>query len=252
MSRLLPLLTAILALAGWMLLASRYPPALLPSPGEVAQALWTGRAGLLEATWGTAQAPAAGVAIAGVRGGVGAVLFQRSRWLEAALYPYAILVQTVPIVAIAPLLVIWLGYGLPPAIASAAIVAFFPVLTSANLGLRAASPEQLELFRLYGASWGQTLWHLRLPGALPYLLGGLRSAAGLSVIGAIVGEFVGSNGIPPALGFVVLRSARSADTALTFAAVLGAAGLALAFFGLVRLLERQVIGRWHGDGGSDA
>lgn len=252
MIRLLPVLTAVIVAAGWWLLALRYPPALLPSPAEVVASSWLNAATLGEATLNTARAAVLGLGAAALTGLGGAILFQRSRWLEAALYPYAVLVQTVPIVAIAPLLVVWLGYGLAPAVASATIVAFFPVLTASNLGLRAVSAEQLELFRLHGATWWQTLRLLRLPGALPFLFSGLRTAAGLSVIGAIVGEFVGSNGFPPSLGYLVLRSARAADTGLTFGAIFAAAGLALTFFVIVRQAEHLAIGAWHGDGESAA
>ena len=244
--RLLPALTAGGLLAGWAALSARYPPVLLPSPVEVIQAASSGSGTLIEATVTTAVASLTGLLLAVGFGLIGAMLFSRSRWIEAALYPYALLIQTVPIVAIAPLLVVWLGYGSPPAIASAAIVSFFPVLTAANLGLRSTPREQVELFSLYDASFLRTLIHLRLPGALPFLFSGLRTAAGLSVIGAIVGEFVGSNGLPPSLGFVVLRSARSADTATSFAAIFAAAALALIFFSAVRLLEKLSIGRWHG------
>ncbi len=246
LAHLLPVLTAGVLLSGWAVLASRYPPVLLPSPHEVLQASISGAPTLIEATATTAIASLIGMLIAVGFGLLGAMLFSRSKWLEAALYPYALLLQTVPIVAIAPLLVVWLGYGIPPAVASAAIVSFFPVLTAANLGLRSTPSEQVELFALYRAGFLSTLLHLRLPSALPFLFTGLRTAAGLSVIGAIVGEFVGSNGFPPSLGFVVLRSARSADTATSFAAIFAAAALALIFFSAVRLLEKLSIGRWHG------
>ena len=245
--RLLPLAAAALILGLWWALSLRYPPVLLPSPAEVAQAAWTGRDRLLEATWHTALSSAGGLLIAGVFGLGGGVLFLRSRWLEAALYPYALLVQTVPIVAIAPLLVVWLGYGAPVAVTTAAIVAFFPILTAANVGLRSVSEEQVELLTLYGAGWWQQLIKLRLPGSLPYLLSGLRTAVGLSVIGAIIGEFVGSNGVPPTLGYLVLQSSRSAQTGTTFAAIFFATALALAAFGLVRLAEARLIDPWHGD-----
>lgn len=248
MNRWLPLIPLLAFGLGWELLSWQYPPALLPSPLEVINAMWAKSSLLLEATASTALAAACGLLASSLGGIGGAMLFERSRWMERALYPYAVLLQTVPIVAIAPLLVVWLGYGLPPAIASASIVAFFPVLTSANLGLRSVGPEQVELFSLYGARWWHTLTLLRLPAALPFLFSGLRTAAGLSVIGAIVGEFVGSNGFPPSLGYVVLRSSRSADTALTFGAVFSSALLALGFFGMVRLLEHRVIGSWHGEG----
>jgi len=240
-----PVIAAAVALGAWWLLSLRLPEVLLPGPETVAAAGWAARATLVQATFETAAASALGLLLAMVIGGVGAVLFLRSRALEAALYPYALLLQTVPIVAIAPLLVVWLGYGRPVAVATAAIVSFFPILTSANVGLRSTSPEHLELLRLYGAGFTAILWKLRLPAALPHVFSGLSTAVGLSVIGAIVGEFVGSNGQPPSLGYVVLRSARSADTGVTFAAIFAATGLALSAFASVRLLERRIIGHWH-------
>ena len=250
MKRLLPALAAALALVAWHLLAILVAqPVLLPSPGDVIQAMGSHRAELSLAVGQTAMASIGGLALAGVFGVGGAVAFQRSRWVEAALYPYALLVQTLPIVAIAPLLVVWLGYGMPVALVAGAIAAFFPILTSTNLGLANASAERVELLRLYGASWWQELTLLRLPGALPQVFGGLRSAGGLAVIGAIVGEFVGSNGQPPSLGFLVLRSARAADTGLSFAAIGCAALLALAIFGVLRLLQWRVIGAWAARGG---
>ena len=240
-----PIAAALVALLAWWLGSLRLPEVLLPGPLEVADAGWDAREQLVEATVQTGIAALLGLAIAAAVGLAGAVLFLRSRALEAALYPYALLLQTVPIVAIAPLLVVWLGYGRPVAVATAAIVSFFPILTSANVGLRATSPEHLELLRLYGAGFTARLLKLRLPAALPHLFSGLSTAVGLSVIGAIVGEFVGSNGQPASLGYVVLRSARSADTGVTFAAIFAATGLALVAFGAVRLAERRIIGAWH-------
>ena len=246
--RLGPLLGGLLFLSLWSILASRAPAVLLPSPLEVLDSAVGARKDLLLATWMTARAALTGLAVASALGLLGGILFLGSRWLEAAFYPYALLVQTTPIVAIAPLLVVWLGYGLAVAVATATIAAFFPVLTAADVGLRATEPEQLELLRLYGAGFGSTLWKLRLPAALPYLFAGLRTAAGLSVIGAIVGEFVGSNGLPPSLGYLVLRAARTAETGLSVAAVLCASALSLLLHATVRLVERRVIGRWHAGG----
>lgn len=248
MSRALPLAAAGVFAALWALAALWWPPVLVPSPWEVARTAGVEAPRLALATWGTAQAALAGLALASLGGGLGAVLFLRSRVLEAALAPYALLLQTVPIVAIAPLLVVWLGYGAPVAVATAAIVSFFPILTSATAGLRATPPEQVELLRLYGASWGQQLRLLRLPGALPWLFTGLRTATGLAVIGAIVGEFVGSNGAPPTLGYLVLMSTRSARTDLSFAAIGASTALALTLYGAVRLVERRAIGPWHPGG----
>lgn len=246
----LPALGALSVIVLWALLASRLPPILLPSPMEVAQIAWAQREDLLTATWQTGKCALIALALATAAGLAGGVLFLRSKWIEAAFYPYALLVQTLPIVAVAPLFVVWLGYGSPVAIASGAIASFFPILTAANVGLRAAEPEQLELLQLYGASWTQTLFKLRFPAALPYLFAGFRVAGGLAVIGAIIGEFIGSNGVPPGLGFLVLRAARTAEMGLSVAAILCATGLSLAIFGSVRALERRVIGRWHAGGSS--
>ena len=243
----LPWLTALLIVTAWGLLSLRYPTVLLPSPAEVFSATWSARTDLVTATLWTSAAALGGLGIAGITGFIGAVAFQRARWLETALYPWALLIQTVPIVAIAPLLVIWLGYGLGVAIASAAIVSFFPILTATHSGLKAAPPEQVELFHLYRAGWWPTLRHLRIPGALPFVFTGLRTAGGLAVIGAIVGEFVGSNGSPSSLGYLVLRSARSADTDLTFGAVACTTILALSVFGFVKAIEHRMIGHWHGE-----
>lgn len=243
--RALPAAVAILAIAAWWILATRLPPVLLPTPPEVALEAWAQRDRLVSATLTTGLSSLIGLGIASLVALSGAVAFQRSRWLERSLYPYALLLQTVPIIAVAPLLVVWLGYGTPVAVTTAAVVCFFPVLTAGNLGLRAADPAQVELMRLYGASWLQELWMLRWPSALPYVFTGYRSAVGLSVIGAIVGEFVGSNGSPACLGNLVIRSAGSANTPLTFAAIAASTLLALLFFGAVRALEARIIGRWH-------
>lgn len=246
----LPALSALGALILWTALSSRLPPILLPSPAEVLAAGWKARETLANAGLSTGLSAVIGLAVASAGGALGGVLFLRSRWLEAAFYPYALLVQTMPIVAVAPLLVVWLGYGRPVAVAAAAIASFFPVLTAVNVGLRAAEPEQIELLELYGASWTQTLFKLRLPASLPYVFAGLRTAGGLSVIGAIVGEFIGSNGAPPSLGYLVLRAARTAETGLSVSAVLCATALSLILYGAVRAAERWVIGPWHAGGSS--
>jgi NitT/TauT family transport system permease protein len=243
-----PVLAAALGLAAWAALSARLPAALLPSPGEVLAAAGASAGALLRASAETAASALLGLALAWGLGLGAAVSFLRWRPLEAALYPYALLVQTMPVVAIAPLLVVWLGYGRPVAVVTTAIVCFFPVLTAAHVGLRSTAATELELFALYGASWLQELRLLRLPAALPYLFGGLRTTGGLAIIGAIVGELVGSNGSPPSLGFLVLRAARSADTGLSFAAIFSAAALALGLFGLVRWAERRLIGAWFGRG----
>lgn len=243
----LPLLVALLILGGWWAFSLTQPAILLPSPMQVLEAGWAGRARLGEGLLNTALSSLGGLGIATLIGLGGAALFLRFPWLERALYPYALFMQTVPIIAIAPLLVVWLGYGASVALCTAAIVCFFPILTSANAGLASPSRSEVELLQLYGASWTQTLLKLRLPRALPTVLAGYRSAVGLSVIGAIVGEFVGATGDPVSLGYLVISSSRAADTATTFAAVFASAALAGALFAIVRGIESWATGAWHGN-----
>lgn len=244
------LLTPALAVAAglvlWALLAERAGPLLLAGPADVARALLSEHARLAEATLLTALSAVGGLALATALGVLLAVGAWWSRALRAALLPYTVVLQVVPIVAIAPLLVVWLGYGTGVALTTAVIAAFYPVYSATTTGLSAPARELVDLFALYGAGRARELWLLRLPAALPALFSGLRSAAGLSVIGAIVGEFVGSNGYPPTLGYLVVFSARSARPDLCFAAIACAAALALAQHAVLRLLEARAIGRWYG------
>ncbi len=215
-------------------------PLLLPSPSDVARAAWIHRETLWPALASTAGAVVAGLAASTMVGILAAIALASSRWVERALYPYAIFFQIVPIVAIAPLLVIWFGYGWRAVVAAAFIVSVFPVIANTLAGLRAVDPALLDLFRLYGASRLARLIKLELPWALPNLLTGLRIAAGLSVIGAIVGEFVGGGGI----GIVVLEAMRQQRTDLVFAAILHASLLGLALFAAVDGISRVALRRW--------
>jgi NitT/TauT family transport system permease protein len=174
-------------------------------------------------------------------GVLAAVALGTSAWIQRAFYPYAIFFQIVPIVAIAPLLVIWFGYGSRAVIAAAAVVSVFPVIANTLAGLLSVDPNLADLFRLHGASRLATLWKLRLPWALPYVFTGLRIAAGLAVIGAIVGEFVGGGG----LGVVILGAMRQQRTDLVFAAVGYASLLGLGLFAMVGFASRVALRRWH-------
>jgi NitT/TauT family transport system permease protein len=174
--------------------------------------------------------------------GIGiAVLLSSSRAVQRAFYPYAVFFQTVPIIAIAPLLVIWLGYGLETVIASAFVVSIFPVIANTLTGILSTDPALRDLFRLYGASPAVTLFKLRFPAALPQILTGLRVASGLAVIGAIVGEFIGGGG----LGSVVDIARTQQRVDRVFAAVLLASVLGLALFGLINLVSKLTLRRWH-------
>lgn len=214
---------------------------LLPAPSSVFRSLWVDRGELLSATGVTALGAGLGFVIAVAVGTLTAVLMASSRLVERAVYPYAVFFQTVPIIAIAPLLVIWFDYGLPTVVSSAAIVALFPVIANTLAGLRSTDPALIELFKLYGGSRVATLVKLRLPSALPSVLTGLKVAAGLAVIGAIVGQFVGGGG----LGAVVEASVRAARTDRVFAAVVLASLLGLALFAGINLLSRVLLRHWH-------
>ncbi|MCL4684374.1 ABC transporter permease [Myxococcota bacterium] len=228
-------------LAELLIRALGVSPLLLPTPSAVARAAWSYRETLLPALASTTGAVLVGLAASVALGVLAAIALAASRWVERAFYPYAIFFQIVPIVAVAPLLVIWFGYGWRAVVAAAFIVSVFPVIANALAGLRSVDPALLDLFRLYGAGRLARLVKLELPWALPSLFTGLRVAAGLAVIGAIVGEFVGGGG----LGVVVLGAMRQQRTDLVFAAILHASGLGLVLFAAVDVIGRIVLRRWH-------
>ena len=213
---------------------------LVPAPSSVLAAMFESR-WLWEAMGQTGLSAVIGFALSALVGIMAAVLLSSSRLIQQAFYPYAVFFQTVPIIAIAPLLVIWFGYGMNTVIASAFIVSLFPVIAGALSGLRSTDPALVDLFRLYGAGWWKTLWKLRLPAALPSILTGLRIAGGLAVIGAIAGEFVGGSGLGEYIeGIIPLQRAD-----LVFAAVLLAALLGLGLFATIGLISRLALRRWH-------
>ena len=238
-----PLATFVVttALAEAAVRASGVSALLLPAPSAVVRAAWSQSAILLPALAATTRCVLLGLAASAAFGVLAAVAFSSSRWVERAFYPYAIFFQIVPIVAIAPLLVIWFGYGPRAVVAAAFIVSVFPVIANTLAGLLSVDPALRDLFRLYGAGPWARLVKLELPWALPFLLTGLRIAAGLAVIGAIVGEFVGGGG----LGVVVLGAMREQRTDLVFAAILHASALGLALFALVNLASWLALRRWH-------
>jgi NitT/TauT family transport system permease protein len=173
------------------------------------------------------------------------VLMSASRLLERAFYPYAVFLQTVPIVAIAPLLVLWFGAGMRAVTVSAFIVSVFPVVANTLAGIHSVDRPLRDLFRLYEASRTATLLKLELPSAVPNFVTGLRVAAGLAVIGAIVGEFVaGFSESGAGLGILILASYREFRTDLLFASVLFASTVGLVLFGAVSLLGRFLLKRW--------
>ena len=219
---------------------------LLPAPSAIISVAVAERALLGAALIATAKTTLLGFLLSAVMGVAAAIALSSSRLLERALYPYAIALQTVPIVAIAPLLVVWLGVGPRSVVASAFIVSVFPVITNALAGIRGVDPALRDLFRLYGASRAAVLWKLELPHATPSLATGLRIASGLAVIGAIVGEFVaGFADRDPGLGIVVMTSYRQLRTDLLFAAVGCSSLLGIVLFSLVSAVAQLVLRRWY-------
>ena len=214
---------------------------ILPAPSAVFRAVIEDRVQLADAMLKTSGSALLGFVLSSLAGVAIAVLLSSSRWVERAFYPYAVFFQTVPIIAIAPLLVIWFGYGMQTVIASAFVVSIFPVIANTLTGILSTDPSLRDLFRLYGASPAVTLFKLRFPAALPQILTGLRIAAGLAVIGAIVGEFIGGGG----LGSVVDVARTQQRIDLVFAAVLLASILGLALFGLINLVSMLTLRRWH-------
>jgi NitT/TauT family transport system permease protein len=210
------------------------PKYLLPAPSQVLAVLIEDPGTFGGAILETAKASGLGLLISVVLGLLIALLLSFSSLIRKMFYPYAIFFQTVPIIAIAPLLVIWLGYGLPTVVASSFIVSVFPVIANSVTGLLSTEPIWLDLFQLMDASRFQTLFKLRFPAALPQIFSGFRIAAGLAVIGAIVGEFIAGTG----LGGLVDTARNQQRVDRVFAAVLLAAVLGILYFGALAAVSR--------------
>ena len=245
---LAPLLALLAILAVWegLTRALEVPAYLLPPPSAVLAAAAHDARALASGALMTGRAALIGFLMSAVLGALAAIGLASSRLLEKAFYPYTIFLQTVPIVAIAPLLVLWFGPGLRAVAVSAFIVSVFPVIASTLAGLRSVDPGLRDLFRLYGAGKFATLTRLSIPSAVPSMVTGLRVASGLAVIGTIVGEFVaGFSEDSAGLGILVMSSYRQLRTDLLFAAVLTAAALGLALFGAVNLAGGWLLRKWH-------
>lgn len=243
-----PLLAAAFGLLAWELaiVVLRPPAFLLPPPSAIGRVAMSQLPLLASACVTTGTSALLGFVASALVGVAVAVLLSSSRVIERAFHPYAILLQTVPIVAIAPLLVLWFGVGTRAVTASAFIVSVFPVITNTLAGIRSVDPALRDLFRLYGAKRGAVLFRLELPWATLSIATGLRVASGLSVIGAIVGEFVaGFAEDRPGLGIVVMTAYRQLRTDLLFAAVACSALLGMALFGAVGLISFLLLRRWH-------
>jgi NitT/TauT family transport system permease protein len=241
-----PLIVLIAVTVAWELsLRGQTGYRMLPVPSGMAAALVDQRAELLAALGVTAKGALLGFFASGVAGSALAILLSASSWVRRAIYPYTLFFQTVPVIAIAPMLEIWSGAGLRAVVIVAFIVSVFPVIAATLDGLLSTDPALEDLFQLYGASALARLWKLRLPSALPSLLVGLRVAAGLSVIGTVVAEFfVGTLGENEGLGVKIVSNAKYGHTDAVFAGVLLASLLGLAMFSGVNLAAWILLRRW--------
>jgi NitT/TauT family transport system permease protein len=243
-----PIGALVVGIALWQLIISAFglPGYMLPSPATMLSTLGHDAGTMAEPTLVTLQEAYLGFLIAGVVGVLSALVMARWRLMERSLYPYLILLQTIPVVAIAPLFVVWLGPGLATNTLVAAMIALFPVAANTLQGLKSTDRNLVQLYTMAGAPPRVRLLFLRLPGALPSILTGLRVAAGASVIGAIVGEFVaGVGGGQGGLGYVITQSAVQLRTPQLFLAVLAASVVSLVLFAAVVLIERLLLHRWH-------
>jgi NitT/TauT family transport system permease protein len=244
---LLPIVVLAAGIAAWDLVVriNNIPPYVLPGPGAVFTTLiadWPILAqSLLTTLWTTLE----GFVAAAIGGIALALLFNQSKWLEYSLLPYAIILQVTPVIAIAPLLLIYLPQQ-TAVIVCAWIVAFFPVLSNTTLGLNSVDRNLAGLFQLYGASRGQTLRYLKLPAALPYILGGLRIAGGLSLIGAVVAEIAaGSAGAGSGLAYRIAESSYRLNIPRMFAALLLLSAAGIVIYMLLALASHLALRRWH-------
>lgn len=249
MSRFLPLLVGVILLAVWeaSVRALNVPIFVLPSPSSIAEAFVTAFPQLMGALWETLKMTMAAFAASFVGGLALAILFVQSRLIERSFLPYAVVLQVTPIVAIAPLIVIWVGvYHVERAVfILATIVAFFPILSNASFGLRSVDPGLADLFRLYRASRGQRLWLLQLPSALPALLAGARISAGLALIGSVVAEFVAGSGEATGLAWRIVESANRLEIPRMFAALVLLSLTGLALNGGIGWIEHRLLRNWH-------
>lgn len=241
------IMVAALGIAAWHFIVKLFdlPKLLLPTPWQVAEAGWQHRDVLLKSGWITLWTATVSLFVAVIIGGGVSILFSQSRLLRRALFPYVVFLQTVPIVAIAPLLVIWSGYEFRTAVIATVIICLFPIVNNVTTGLTSVRPEHNDLLRMYGATRWQRLCRVQIPTAIPFLVLGARISSGLAVIGAIVAEFFVSNGADyEGLGAVMTGWQARTMTDALMAALAVSTLLGLILFGGVNLLSRLFLKRY--------
>jgi NitT/TauT family transport system permease protein len=243
-----PALVAVLLVAAWqgLVVAYRLPPFLVPGPLDVAQTLVVDAGLLFGALVTTLKITLFAFLCAIVLGVLIAFAFVQSRVIETAFFPYAVLLQVTPIVAIAPLVIIWVEDATASLVICATLVALFPIIANTTLGLRSVNPGLMSYFKLNHATRMQTLLRLRIPSALPYFFGGLRISSGLALIGAVVAEFVaGTGGTGTGLAYQILQSGYQLNIPRMFAALLLITFTGVLLFAAMSVLSRWALGSWH-------
>lgn len=244
---LLPIVVLIAGIVVWefMVRHNNIPPYILPGPAAVFQTLVQDWPVLSQSLLTTLVTTLEGFVAAAVAGIILALLFNQSKWLEYSLFPYAVILQVTPVIAIAPLLLVYLPQQ-TAVIVCAWIVGFFPILSNTTLGLNSMDHNLAGLFKLYGASRMQTLRYLKLPSALPFILGGLRISGGLSLIGAVVAEIAaGSAGAGSGLAYRIVESSYRLNIPRMFAALLLLSATGIVIYGILALASHLVLRRWH-------
>jgi NitT/TauT family transport system permease protein len=243
-----PLAIGTIALVLWEALVAIYaiPHYILPGPSLVLASLINDWGTLFPSLLITLQITLMALGVATVGGVALAVLFTTSKWIEISFFPFAVIMQVTPIIAVAPLILIYIDNVYLALLTCAWIVAFFPILSNTTLGLNSADHNLVDLFQLYGASRWQTLRYLRLPSAMPYFLGGLKIAGGLSLIGAIVAEFAaGTAGTGSGLAYRILEAGYRLNIPRMFAAVVLISATGIVIFMAFSLLSHLILRRWH-------
>ncbi len=244
-----PVVLGVLVIALWEVLVwwLAVPKFVLPAPSLIFKSLTTDYPSLLLSLWITLRITLMAFFIALGLGVALAVLSAQSRLIEISIFPYAVILQVTPVVAIAPLILIWVGleHVDRALLILATIVAFFPILSNTTLGLKSVDHNLRDLFQLYGATRWQRLRYLQLPAALPYLLGGMKISGGLALIGAVVAEFVAGSGNGAGLAWRIVESANRLNIPRMFAALLMLSVLGIFIFLLMAGLQNLLLRRWH-------
>ncbi|MSQ70827.1 MAG: ABC transporter permease [Betaproteobacteria bacterium] len=243
-----PVVVGLLLLALWqgLVVLLEVPKYIVPSPALVLETLVADRELLVRSLFATLKITFIAFTLAVVGGTLVAFLFVQSRWIERSFFPYAVLLQVTPIVAIAPLIIIWVDDTQFALALCATIVAIFPVISNTTLGLRSVNPGLVSLFRMHHASRLQTLVRLRIPSALPYFFGGLRISSGLALIGAVVAEFIaGTGGSSAGLAYQILLAGMQVNIPRMFAALLLITVAGVVLFAAMVWLSRLALQSWH-------